>query len=248
MEEHIYQDGDLLLKQGETGGFVLQVTSGEVEVFMQQGERSVVLGTVEAGGFLGEMGVIEGHTVHGASARARGEVATRRMDREEFLRLVSADDDLAYGLIERLISRVRASNERLAGSLAEPPAGAVAPRLTIHADGLMARPHIPPGGLVIDSLPFVVGRHSRHYSSGATLPDLLLEDNRPFRISRRHFTISREGDDFIVQDLESTLGTEVNGDAIGVHFGSDQAVLAAGENTVVAGGHGSPFLLRIHLA
>jgi len=247
MKERNYNDGDLLLKQGETGGSVLQIISGQVEVFIEQNARPIVLGLVESGGFLGEMGVIEGHSNHSASARALGAVSARLMDREEFLRLVSSDDDLAYGLIERLISRLRATNDRLADSMA-PALPERSSRITIYADGLMARPHVPDDGLIIDSLPFAVGRHSRHSEAGASMPDLLLEDSRPFRMSRRHFVINRSGDDVVVYDLESTLGTVVNGEAIGIHFNTDYASLRPGDNTVVAGGHASPFVFRVHLS
>jgi hypothetical protein len=246
MEERKYKDGDLLLKQGEAGGYVLQITSGEVEVFLEQNAGAIVLGSVEAGGFLGEMGVIEGYTVHGASARARGAVATRQMDREEFLRLVSADDDLAYGLIERLISRLRATNERLASS-ATPRPQQRSSTITIHADSLPAKPHVPPDGLQISNLPFTVGRNSRRRDTASSPPNLLVEDGKPFRISRRHFVIDHSDEDVVVYDLESTLGTEVNGEAIGKHFGKDYASLQAGENTILAGGNASPFVFRVVL-
>ena len=48
-----------------------------------------------------------------------------------------------------------------------------------------------------------------------------------------------------VHDLNSHLGTVVNGQAIGAHFGSDWAPLRIGENTIIAGGEKSPFVFRI---
>ena len=102
-------------------------------------------------------------------------------------------------------------------------------------------------GIVVDDLPYSVGRRSRHMMSGSSMPDLSLEDDRPFHLSRRHFAIVKSGTDIVVQDLESTLGTEVNGEPIGRHFGKDYAELKPGDNTIVAGGHDSPFVFRIHL-
>jgi CRP/FNR family cyclic AMP-dependent transcriptional regulator len=55
-------------------------------------------------------------------------------------------------------------------------------------------------------------------------PDLVIEDEEP-----------------LVSDLGSTLGTMVNGRAIGHHFMTDAESLHRGENHVVAGGWGSPF-------
>jgi hypothetical protein len=57
--------------------------------------------------------------------------------------------------------------------------------------------------------------------SRAKLPDLTIEDEEPFRLSRDHFMILRSGDRLLVSDLGSALGTIVNGQAIGHHFMKD---------------------------
>jgi hypothetical protein len=48
-----------------------------------------------------------------------------------------------------------------------------------------------------------------------------------------------------VRDLCSTLGTIVNGQPIGNHFGTDHAALGVGENEVIAGGADSPFVFSV---
>jgi CRP/FNR family transcriptional regulator, cyclic AMP receptor protein len=53
--------------------------------------------------------------------------------------------------------------------------------------------------------------------------------------------IARNGPHLFLYDLDSTLGTIVNGRAIGRHFPADTAVLDRGENRVIAGGWESPF-------
>ena len=73
-------------------------------------------------------------------------------------------------------------------------------------------------------------------------PDLQLEDALPFRLSRNHFVIEKRNGDYHVRDLRSTLGTIVNGEPIGVHFRTDDALLRAGENEIIAGGVDSPFI------
>jgi hypothetical protein len=47
-----------------------------------------------------------------------------------------------------------------------------------------------------------------------------------------------------VQDLNSALGTSVNGEPIGSHFRTDIAELRPGENRIVAGGMDSDFAFR----
>ena len=79
-------------------------------------------------------------------------------------------------------------------------------------------------------------------------PDLLIEDEEPFRLSRQHFMIARSGDRLLVSDLGSTLGTMVNGWAIGHHFMKDAEPLHRGENHIVAGGKDSPFEFLVSIS
>jgi hypothetical protein len=106
-----------------------------------------------------------------------------------------------------------------------------------------------PTPLELGDLPFVVGRRAVE-GEGAPLwePDLTLTDSMPFRLSRNHFIIELRDGDFHVRDLCSTLGTVVNGEPIGNHFPTDDALLRAGENEVVAGGMDSPFVFSVFIA
>ena len=45
--------------------------------------------------------------------------------------------------------------------------------------------------------------------------DLLIEDSRPYRLSRAHFSLTARNGSCVLQDLESTLGTQVNGRYVG---------------------------------
>ena len=51
-----------------------------------------------------------------------------------------------------------------------------------------------------------------------------------------------------LRDLFSTLGTAVNGEPIGEHFGKDEVPLHSGENEVIAGGEGSRFVFSVIVA
>jgi hypothetical protein len=159
------------------------------------------------------------------------------MTAQAFLDRVSADPGLACALIMRLSIRLRKLEDRIAGSLlpvaptALPEARdgtvsgpVIADRVTItlaaQTDALRAQIGAAP--IRITGLPYVVGRRPavgegeppRH-------PDLLIEDAQPFRLSRDHFMILRNHDQLVVSDLGSTLGTIVNGRAIGHHFMRD---------------------------
>ena len=112
--------------------------------------------------------------------------------------------------------------------------------LAAQTDALRAR--IGPAPIAIGRLPFVVGRPAvEDEAKPLRQPDLLIEDEEPFRLSRRHFMIARSSDRLFVSDLGSTLGTIVNGQPIGHNFMMDAAPLHRGQNHILAGGWNSPF-------
>ena len=94
-------------------------------------------------------------------------------------------------------------------------------------------------------------RRGGRSGEGGRRPDgvevgLQLEDARPYRLSRLHFSKQKmAGGKFIIRDLGSTLGTQVNEDGLGVNFPKDFTTLRDGENRVVAGGPQSPFVFRV---
>jgi CRP/FNR family transcriptional regulator, cyclic AMP receptor protein len=101
--------------------------------------------------------------------------------------------------------------------------------------------------LRLGNLPFVVGRRPvAGERPPLWAPNLMLDDNAPFRLSRNHFIIEKliEKPDgrFHVRDLCSTLGTIVNGEPIGNHFRTDDAPLRVEENEVTADGVDSAFV------
>ena len=96
--------------------------------------------------------------------------------------------------------------------------------------------------------PFVVGRRPvAGEGPPPRRPDLMLDDPGPFRLSRNHFMIEQRREGYHVRDLCSTLGTIVNGQAIGDQSGSDDVLLRFGENEVIAGGVGSPFVFSVSI-
>ncbi len=107
-----FEDGQVILREGEAGEHVYRILTGEVEIFTERGDRTIVLGSVHALEFLGEMSVIERRKTN-ASARARGPVTADRLDRWEFVQLISEQPMAANRLIERLSERLRRANERI---------------------------------------------------------------------------------------------------------------------------------------
>lgn len=265
MEQREYDAGEIILKEGDPSDFAYRIASGEVEVYMEHDGQTVVLGTVKAGEFLGEMGVIEGQP-RSASARAKTRVAAKPLERGEFFQLISEDSSSAHRLISRLCERLREANRKLAEAtvsgnvcictVEDEPSKAEADvkgksaesRLTLLPASQQLASHLPEDGLLVSKLPFSIGRSPKANEPAPTVPiDLNLPDSVPFRLSRQHFSLGRHLDRYVVLDLGSTLGTEVNGEFLGHHFGKDFEYLEIGENAVTAGGVGSPFTFKVLL-
>lgn len=105
-------------------------------------------------------------------------------------------------------------------------------------------------GVVISKFPFRIGRSTIEDKNGSTVfsaNDYPLDDVEPFQVSRSHCAIEREGDSYFVRDRGSTLGTVVNGTAIGVNYASLTCDLKKGENTILVGSHRTPFKFRVDL-
>jgi CRP-like cAMP-binding protein len=100
--QHRFNKGDVLFRQGDVSDSALRVSSGEIEVLREVGTASVVLGHVQAGEWLGEMGVVENRS-RSATARAVTDGAVEILTARQFLDRVSSDPNLARELILRLI-------------------------------------------------------------------------------------------------------------------------------------------------
>jgi hypothetical protein len=100
--------------------------------------------------------------------------------------------------------------------------------------------------LTIDRFPFFIGRKSDKNDDDLDEPiegpaALVLEDRRPFRLSRRHLAIELEDGQFVVRDYRSFHGTIVNGIPLAVGGGGLKIQLDPGENEIIAGNTESPF-------
>jgi CRP-like cAMP-binding protein len=270
MKQGKYNAGDILFKEGDPSDVVYKIVSGEVEVFMESDGKTVVLGLMRAGEFLGEMGIVDDQP-RSASARAKGQVAVIIYEENEFLRLISRDSVSAERLIIRLCERLRnvsrkfteatvstkkegaIATETSVGETGDTQAGHISEtngstglRITLFPLSQQLMPHLPSEGIEVTKLPFTVGRLPEGNEPDSAMQiDLKIPDNRPFRLSRRHFALYQNLDGCGVLDLGSALGTELNDDFLGHNFGQDFGYLKSGENRITAGGADSPYNFKI---
>lgn len=263
MQEVHHAPGEVIFQEGSTSDTVAYLLTGRVEVLKNTDGDEVVLGEVGAGEFVGEMGVLEGRP-RGATVRARSDVRLRLMTESEFNDRLGKEPETALQIVLRLSERLRSVNARLAEMQAHeageafdveviPPASqALAPVreavVRILPGSRRVESVLPAAGLEIEAFPFHVGRPAHQREMQASVPmGLLVPDNRPFRLSRAHFSVVRERGGHAVRDVGSHLGTIVNGELIGQHASKAFALLEPGENVVVAGGRDSPYAFRVFL-
>jgi hypothetical protein len=253
-----FAEGQVLFREGDPADGVFRLLSGAVDIVRDLDGDPILLGTVGAGQFIGEMGVVENRP-RSATARAASEVEVEFLTPTEFLDQIAGSPQAARELIQRLSQRLREADDRIvneerrsgrAHRTRDETQTAVASvnkaYLAAKNPWLQRQLHTPLG---LGDLPFIVGRGP---VAGGGLPrlqpDLKLDDTVPFRLSRNHFMIEKRYGCYYVRDLCSTLGTIVNGEPIGNHFRGDDAPLRAGENEVIAGGVDSSFVFSVFIA
>jgi CRP/FNR family cyclic AMP-dependent transcriptional regulator len=253
-----FERDEILFRQGDSSDFAILIRSGSADVLRYVGDEAIVLGTVQAGEFVGEMGVLENRP-RSATVRAAAAVEAELIPRQAFLDRVSDEPELARKLLVRMSVRLRDVEDLLTrlyargsedagrGQLVEAPRSA--PAITLRAADPGARSFIGAEPIAITKLPFTLGRQPNEDESPPMIPaDLAIAEPGPYRLSRAHFSLIARNGEVAVRDLASTLGTIVNDQPIGRDFPADSAPLHKGENTIVAGGKGSPFAFRVTLS
>jgi CRP-like cAMP-binding protein len=105
----LYEDGDVIVRQGDEGDCMFVIQAGEVEI-LQEGESGEVrLAVLEAGDFFGEMAIFD-RVVRSATVRALGEARLLTIDKKTFLRRIAEDASLAFRIVQKLSGRIRELN------------------------------------------------------------------------------------------------------------------------------------------
>ena len=255
MELAYFTEGQVLFREGDPADSVFRLLSGAVDIIRELDGDPILLGTVSAGQFIGEMGVVENRP-RNATARAAGKVEVEILTPTEFFDQIAGSPRAVRELIQRLSRRLREADDRIVnderrsarthGILKAADRQAALGSYLAAKNPWLQRQLPAPLGL---AAPFVVGRGPVAREGLPPLqPDLKLDDTVPFRLSRNHFMIEKRDGSYYVCDLRSRLGTIVNGEPIGDHFRGDEAQLRAGENEVIAGGVESPFVFSVFIA
>jgi CRP/FNR family cyclic AMP-dependent transcriptional regulator len=102
----VYQDGEVIVRQGEVGNCMYVIQEGRVEVLTDRDGKEVFLMTLEEGEFFGEMALFE-REVRSATVRALGDVRVLTVDERTFLRRIHKDPSLAFRIVQTMSGRIR---------------------------------------------------------------------------------------------------------------------------------------------
>lgn len=117
----VYADGEVIVRQGETGDCMYTLQEGRLEVVIQQpGRGEVRVGIMEQGAIFGEMAIFE-KEVRSATVRALGPARVLTIDKRTFLSRVQEDPSLAFNLVRMMSQRIRKLTAALSEAARDDP-------------------------------------------------------------------------------------------------------------------------------
>ena len=109
----LYEDGEIIIHQGEIGDCMYVIQEGEVDILLEEGDNQIHVATRKEGEFFGEMALFD-RDVRSATVRALGEARILTVDKKNFMRRVHEDPSLAFRLVETMSGRIRELDDEVA--------------------------------------------------------------------------------------------------------------------------------------
>ena len=109
----VYQDGEVIVRQGETGNCMYVIQAGKAEVVQEVNGKNIPMAVLGNNDFFGEMAVFEDQ-VRSATVRAMGPVRVLTVDKKTLLRRIQQDPALAFRILEHICHRLRKIDSELA--------------------------------------------------------------------------------------------------------------------------------------
>jgi flavin-dependent dehydrogenase len=108
----LYQPGETLIRQGETGDSMLVIQEGQVALMREQDGEEVFLGVRSSGEVLGENAIFE-KEVQTATVRALSEVRVVTVDKDNFNLRIHEDPSLGYRLFNLSSRHIRELSQQV---------------------------------------------------------------------------------------------------------------------------------------
>ena len=109
----IYQNGEIIVQQGELGDCMYVVQQGQVEVYIENQGKEIRLALLGEGELFGEMAIFENEE-RSANVRADGPARLLTVDKKNFLKRVHQDPSLAFRLMQKMSHTIREMNFEIA--------------------------------------------------------------------------------------------------------------------------------------
>ena len=105
--------GEILVEQGEKRNALYIILAGRTRVVMADSKgREVILATLRAGDYVGEMSLVDGEP-HSATVVADQQVDVLILGREDFLRCLSENSAISFAMIHELVQRLRRASQKI---------------------------------------------------------------------------------------------------------------------------------------
>ena len=246
MRERRIAGGETVYREGDDSDAVYIISDGRVEVTRETAGKPIVLGILGSGQIFGETGVIRDRP-RSTTTRALVDTTLIRIDKQDFLEAFGPDNALAFRVLRMLCERLASADRRLAETFH--PEGALLSevgRIRLLPGSPQVQNQIGAEGLVVEELPFRVGRRSQPDEPPLeTSMSLAIRAHDTYQMSLEHFSIEEQAGRLVVHDLDSYLGTLVNGERIASFEHTATVGLDFGETDVQAGGADSPYKFKV---
>mgnify|MGYP003627146427 CR=1 FL=1 len=238
MKEVPYPAGTVIYREGDTSNAAYVIVDGEIEVERSAGESIVPLAVLKAGQIFGEVGIIR-NKARSTTTRARKDTTLIVITREDFDAAFGGENPMALNILRMLCERLSDVTQQIYEGEIHAAGVAVSAIAEIR---LLPASHavesqIGRDGIVIDRLPFRVGRRAvAGDPASKSEAELRLLTTKPYEMAPMHFVIEDVQGRLTLRDLGSVLGTLVNGTRIAPFEESDSAPLKLGVNQILVGG------------
>jgi CRP-like cAMP-binding protein len=119
MSERVgFDPGKRLVQQGDPADAAYLIIDGHAEVILETPAGPVIVATLGANDFVGEMGIL-GDVPRNATVCAKDRLIALRISKEPFMRMVREFPSMAVSIMQELAHRLDLTNHQLSTALAE---------------------------------------------------------------------------------------------------------------------------------
>lgn len=101
-----FEDGQVIVQQGDAGESMYVVQAGLVEVIVNRDDNERIMAILGPGDFFGEMALFD-RDVRMATVRALGQARVLSVDKGNLLRRIHEDPSLVYRILLKMSQRIR---------------------------------------------------------------------------------------------------------------------------------------------